>query len=121
MDILFALGGEGTLSAIQEKMLDAPTRPALRSLLTILESKRHLKHRKEGREFVYAPVQSVNKAGQSMLSRAVNIFFNGSLSQALASFFSDPNTRLSAEELAELSAFVEQAKAQRRIADKKRR
>ena len=121
MDILFALGGEGTLSTIQEKMLDAPTRPALRSLLTILEDKGHLKHRKEGREFVYAPVQSRTKVGQSTLSRVVSTFFNGSLTQALASYLSDPRTRFTDEEINELSSFVEQARARRSSSTKKPR
>jgi predicted transcriptional regulator len=120
MDILFALGGEGTITAIQEKMSDAPTRPALRSLLTILESKGHLKHRKEGREFVYAPMRSLSKEGQSTLSRVVSTFFNGSLTQAIASYLSNPQTRFTEEEIAELSSLIEQAKARRTDAKKPR-
>ncbi len=120
MDILFSLGGEGTITAIQEKMSDAPTRPALRSLLTILESKGHLKHRKDGREFVYAPTRSLLKEGQTTLGRVVRTFFNGSLTQAFASYLSDPRTSLTEGEIAELSSLIEQAKSQR-PADKKPR
>ncbi len=57
MDLVFAQG-EATLSQILEGMEKAPTRAALRSILTILEGKGQLKHRQEGREFIYQPVHA---------------------------------------------------------------
>ena len=109
MDIVFARG-EATLSQILDEMDAPPTRPALRSLLTILEGKGHLKHRQEGREFVYQPVHSRVKVGQSTLSRVISTFFGGSLSQAIAAYLSDPKTSLNDEEIAELKSFIEQAR-----------
>ena len=109
MDIVFARG-EATLSQILDEMDAPPTRPALRSLLTILEGKGHLKHRQEGREFVYQPVHSRVKVGQSTLSRVISTFFGGSLSQAIAAYLSDPKTSLKDEEIAELKSFIEQAR-----------
>jgi len=117
MDIVFARN-EATLSEILDQLADPPTRPALRSLLTILEDKGHLKHRKEGREFVYLTVHSREKVGRSTLGRVVSTFFNGSLAQALASCLNDPRSRYSDEEIAELSTFVEQAKAARKSVTK---
>ena len=109
MDIVFARG-EATLSQILDEVDAPPTRPALRSLLTILEGKGHLKHRQEGREFVYQPVHSRVKVGQSTLSRVISTFFGGSLSQAIAAYLSDPKTSLKDEEIAELKSFIEQAR-----------
>lgn len=109
MEIVFALG-EATLSQIMEEMAEPPTRPALRSILTILEEKGQLKHRIEGREFVYRSVVSREKAGKSTLSRVVSTFFDGSISQALAAYLSDPKTRLSDDEIAELRRFIDDAK-----------
>ena len=119
MEIVFSLGGEATLSAIQEKMHEAPTRPALRSLLTILEGKGHLTHAKAGREFTYTPVLSKTKAGQSSLSRVVGTFFNGSFTKALASYLSDPLTKFTDDDIKELTSLVEAAKAKRAASDKK--
>lgn len=110
MDIVFARG-EATLSQVLEEMDAPPTRPALRSLLTILEGKGHLKHRQEGREFVYQPVHSRAKVGKSTLSRVISTFFGGSLSQAIAAYLSDPKTSLKDEEIAELKSFIEQARS----------
>lgn len=110
MDIVFARS-EATLSQILDDMHEPPTRPALRSILTILEGKGHLKHRQEGREFIYQPVHSREKVGQSTLSRVISTFFGGSLSQAVAAYLSDPGTHLKDDEVAELKAFIDQARS----------
>ena len=109
MDLVFAQG-EATLSQILEDMDSPPTRPALRSILTILEGKGQLKHRQEGREFIYQPVHSRAEVGQSTLSRVIGTFFGGSLTQALAAYLSHPQTKLSEEEVTELRHFLDQAK-----------
>lgn len=109
MDIVFARS-EASLSQILDDMESPPTRPALRSILTILETKGHLKHRQEGREFIYQPVHSRAKVGQSTLSRVISTFFGGSLSQAVAAYLSDPKTNLKDEEIAELKTFINQAR-----------
>ncbi|MBN8422208.1 MAG: BlaI/MecI/CopY family transcriptional regulator [Verrucomicrobia bacterium] len=109
MDLVFAQG-EATLSQILEGMDSPPTRPALRSILTILEGKGQLKHRQEGREFIYQPVHSRAEVGQSTLSRVIGTFFGGSLTQALAAYLSDPGTRLTEAEVTELRTFLDRAK-----------
>lgn len=109
MDLVFAQG-EATLSQILEGMEKAPTRAALRSILTILEGKGQLKHRQEGREFIYQPVHSREEVGQSTLSRVIGTFFGGSLTQAMAAYLSAPGTKLSDDEVAELRGVLDQAK-----------
>lgn len=109
MDIVFARS-EASLSQILDDMESPPTRPALRSILTILETKGHLKHRQDGREFIYQPVHSRAKVGQSTLNRVISTFFGGSLSQAVAAYLSDPKTRLKDEDIAELKTFINQAR-----------
>lgn len=113
MDIIFARS-EATLSQILEDMESPPTRPALRSILTILEGKGHLTHRQDGgREFIYQPVHSREEVGQSTLSRVIGTFFGGSLTQAMAAYLSHPQTQLSADEVAELHRFLDEAKNKR--------
>jgi len=110
MDIVFERG-EATLTQVLDALVDPPTRAALRSLLTILEDKGHLTHHKDGREFIYRPVQSRQKVGRFNLTRVVRTFFEGSLSRAVASYLSDPHARLTEKEIHELAAFVEEARA----------
>lgn len=111
--------GEASVTQILEIMKDPPTRPALRSILTILESKGHLKHRKEGREFIYLTVYSKEKVGQSTISRVIRTFFDGSLPQALAAYLSDPKSRLTNEDISELETFIEEARTKSSRVEKK--
>ena len=108
MDIVFARR-EASLSQILDAMESPPTRPALRSILTILETKGQLRHRREGREFIYQPVHSRAEVGQSSLQRVIGTFFGGSLAQAVAAYLTDPRTNLNDDEIAELKAFIRQA------------
>ena len=113
MEIVFA-AGEATVTGIRERMENPPTRPALRSLLGILEDKGQLSHSKEGREFVYRPTESRERVGRSVLDRVLATFFGGSLEQAVASYLNDPRADLSGDELDELAEFIAAAKKKRK-------
>jgi BlaI family transcriptional regulator, penicillinase repressor len=111
MDVVYA-HGEATVTTMLAEMPDPPVRGALRTLVRILERKGHLTHRQEGREFVYRPTKPRGQAGRSALGRVLDVFFNGSLENAVAAHLSDPRraAKLSGEELQRLSNLIEQAK-----------
>jgi predicted transcriptional regulator len=111
MDVVYALG-EATVTQVLAGMPDPPIRGALRTLLRILEQKGHLSHRRQGREFVYRPTQPRGKAGRSALGRVLDVFFGGSLENAVAAHLSDPRRAgsLTPEELQRLSDLIDQAK-----------
>lgn len=111
MEIVYALK-KATLTEIQSRLENPPTRAALRSLLTILESKGHLAHGKEGREFTYHATRAREGVGRSALRRVLEVFFDGSLRQAVSAHFSDPDGKVSAREIAELEALLETARHQ---------
>lgn len=113
MEIVFALE-KATLTDIQSSMTEAPTRAALRSILTILENKGHLRHEKTGREFLYFAVQQKQGAGRSALRRVLDVFFKGSLGDAMAAHFSNPDEKISQQEIADLEALLESAKQTKR-------
>ena len=117
MEIVFALG-EATLSEILDRMEDAPTRAALRSILTILEEKGHLQHGKTGREFLYRPTQEKQGAGKSALRRVLDVFFGGSLQEAVSAHLSDPSEKLSAAQIAELEGVIARARSGRKTSSK---
>ena len=111
MDAVYA-HGEATVAQILKGIPDPPMRGALRTLLRILETKGHLTHRKEGREFIYLPTQGRKQAGRSALGRVVDVFFSGSLENAVAAHLSDPRRVPSAEELRRLSSLIDKAMKQ---------
>ncbi len=108
MDVVYALGG-ATVTEVWQALSDPPSRTSVRTLLRILEEKGHLRHRKQGREFVYRPVRARSKVGRSALRRVLETFFDGSLERAVAAHLSDPSTQLSDEEAERLAALVRQS------------
>ena len=83
MDVLYELGG-ATAVQIRERMSDPPTDSAVRSVLRILVSKRHLERTPEGHRYVYSPTMPVVRARRSAMHRVLRTFFGGSVEGAVA-------------------------------------
>lgn len=111
MDILFRLQ-EASAEDIREQMEDAPSNASVRTLLRILADKGQVQFRQDGNKYLYAPATSQQEAGQSALKRVLNTFFGGSATQAVATMLS--RKEISAEDLDDLQAMIEKAKAQGR-------
>ncbi len=110
MDVVYA-HGEATLTQMLAGMPDPPVRGALRTLVGILERKGHLTRRQQGREFVYAPTRSRGTAGRSALGRVLDVFFGGSLENAVAAHLSDPRAaKPTDDELRRLADLIESAR-----------
>ena len=109
MDVVYA-GGEASAAVVVERLPDPPTRTAVRTLLRILEEKGHLKHRKQGREFIYQPTRARHRAGRSALRGVLATFFEGSLEKAVAAHLADPAAEPTPEELKRLSRLIRDAK-----------
>ena len=109
MDAIYA-GGEASAAQVVEHLPDPPTRTAIRTLLRILEEKGHVRHRKQGREFIYQPMRPRQRAGQSALRGVLATFFEGSLEKAVAAHLADPATEPTPEELTRLSRLIRDAK-----------
>ena len=109
MDIIFAKG-EATAAEVVEALADAPSYSAVRALLRILEEKGHLKHREEGKRYVFLPTEPVEKASRSALKQVVQTFFEGSLASAVAALVEARDARVSDEELKRLEAIIKQAR-----------
>jgi len=108
MDIIYAKG-EATASEVAGAMNDAPSYSAVRALLRILEEKGVLKHREDGKRYVFLPTESVQKASRSALRNVVQTFFEGSLVNAVAALV-DGREKISPEELQRLESIIKQAR-----------
>ena len=110
MDIVYARG-EVSGAEILEDLPEPPTRGALRIMLRILENKGHLRHRKEGRQFIYGPTRSRQQVGPSALRRVVDTFFGGSIRTAVAAHLAQRDTDMSDDELKRLAKLIRQARS----------
>jgi len=112
MDLLFAKR-EATVRQIQAELPDPPTDMAVRRMLHILEEKGHLRRRQEGREVVYAPAQSRERAGMNALQHVLNTFFGGAVDEALAAHLTDKEA-VTPEQLARMRKMIDQARKENR-------
>ncbi len=113
MDAVFALG-EATVNQVVETIPDAPTPMAVRRMMHILEEKGHLRRREQGREVVYLPKQSREKAGRSAFEKVLETFFGGSLENALSVHLMSRKDGVSTEERDRLVQLIEQARKEGR-------
>jgi predicted transcriptional regulator len=109
MDALYALGEAGA-TEIRERLDDPPTRTAVRTILTILEGKGHVTHRKEGRNYLYRAKRTRQRVGKSALRRVLDVFFDGSLEKAVAAHLAEPGAKLSSDEAKRLVQLIRQSR-----------
>lgn len=109
MEILYAKG-PSTVAQITEAMPDELTRNAVRTFLTLLEGKNSVTRTKEGREFIYSPATKKSDAAQSALSKVLDVFFDGSLSNAVAARFTGNDKKITPDELARIEDLIRDAR-----------
>jgi predicted transcriptional regulator len=112
LDVLYARG-HATALEVLVALPDPPGKTAVRTLLRILEEKGHVAHREEGNTYVYSPVRTRRHAGHSALDRVLDVFFGGSLEQAVAVYLGEEATSLSEDELKGLAALIRKARNRR--------
>ena len=110
MQVIFA-NGSATAKQIVAAIPDPPSRTAIRTILTILVEKKLLKHKREGREFVYSPTSSKEKASQGALQNVLKTFFGGSIENLIASHFSDPKSNHDPEALKRIEKLIKEARS----------
>jgi len=113
MDILYQRE-RASAAEVQEALPDPPTYSAVRGLLRVLENKGHIRHEDDGVRYVYLPVAERADAGHSAITQVVRTFFGGSVEEAVATLVTQPESRLTDEELDRLSALIEQARREGR-------
>src|SRR5260221_10075593 len=113
MDAVYALG-EATVNNVVETIPSPPTAMAVRRMMHILEEKGHLRRRQTGREVIYVPRQTKDKAGRRALERVLETFFGGSLEEALAAHLHSRKDQVSADERERLIELIEQAQQEGR-------
>ena len=109
MEIVWA-AGPVTVGQVVEAIPEAerPAYNTVQTMMKILERKGYVKHRAEGRAFVYHSVVDRESAARTALSQVVQRFFGGS-PRALALNLIQGD-HLSDEELDELLRTIERAK-----------
>jgi len=113
MDIIYRQG-RATANEVMEAMADPPSYSAVRATLRVLEQKGHLKHEDDGTRYVYKPTVARDRAKVSALDHLVTTFFDGSVTNVVATLLDNSKKKLDRDELERLSALIEQARKEGR-------
>jgi predicted transcriptional regulator len=109
MDAIYTLG-RASAAEVLEALPDPPSLSSVRKLIQILEQRGHLRHKQEGKHFVYMPAQPRQNAAKSAMRQVLSTFFGGNLESAVATLLSEAETELSDEQAARLSSLIDQAR-----------
>ncbi|MGD0866726.1 MAG: BlaI/MecI/CopY family transcriptional regulator [Rhizomicrobium sp.] len=113
MDALYSLG-RASAAQILEHIPDPPTYTAVRTLLTILEKKGHVRHLSDGTRYIYEPLVAREQMGRRAIDSLLKTFFDDSVELAVTALLSRKEAEMSREELERLSQLIEKAKREGR-------
>ena len=113
MDALFKLG-RATAAQIRDEIADPPSYTAIRTHLTILEKKGHVRHASDGVRYVYEPKAQRGEMGLAAIGAVVKTFFGNSIEDAVSALVRAEESKLSQEELDRLARIIDKARKEGR-------
>lgn len=108
MHVVWQLGG-GTVRQVYEVLLERRqiAYTTVMTMMNILEEKEYLQRRKQGRAYVYEPIQPKGEVISFMVDDFVSRVFGGSARPLVAGLVKDK--RLSRRDLEEIARLIEEA------------
>ena len=113
MDALYKLE-RASAAEIREQIADPPTYTAVRTLLSILEDKGHVRHKSDGTRYIYEPAVAREQMGRRAVDSLLQTFFDNSVERAVSAMLTRKDANISREELERLSRLIEKAKREGR-------
>ncbi len=109
MDVIYELG-EASVGDVLARLSDPPSYSAVRTMIRLLESKGHLRHRREGMKYVYRPTRSRDLASRSALKHLMKTFFGGSAPEAVAAILDVSSDELTDEDIERIEQLIGNAR-----------
>ncbi len=103
MDVIYARGQASALEVLRD-LPDPPGKTAVRTLV----------HTQDGQTYVYKPRHPRETAGNSAFRRVLDVFFGGSLEQAVAAHLGESAEELDENELKRLANLIQSARKARK-------
>lgn len=105
MEIIHRMN-QATAAQVQEALPDQPKYSAVRAVLSVLEDKGHLKHRRVSRRFVYEPTVSPKRAKRNALRNLLATFYDGSPEKLVASLLNPNEQQLTEGEMERIRELI---------------
>lgn len=113
MDTLYRLG-KASAAEVRDAIPNPPSYTAVRTLLTILQEKGHVRFEQAGTKYIYEPVVPRDEMAKSVIASVVDNFFGGSVERVVATLIDREEASISQDELDRLSEMIERAKREGR-------
>ncbi len=97
MDVVYQLGS-ATAVDVEQLIPNAPVNATVRKMLRTLEEKGYLKHKRDGKRFVYSPTIPTDKARTTAMEHLLDTFFRGSAARAVVALLDRSKSNLSDDE-----------------------
>ena len=111
MDALYTLG-KASAAQILEEIPNPPTYTAVRTLLTILEKKGHVRHESDGTRYVYEPSVAREQMGRRAIDTLLKTFYGNSVERVVAALLDHED--VAPAELDRLAKLIEKAREEGR-------
>ncbi len=113
MDALYKLG-KASAAQIMAQIPDPPSYTAIRSHLTILEKKGHVRHSDDGTRYIYEPLVAREQMGHRAIDSLLKTFFDNSVERAVTALLTRKDADVSNEDLERLSRLIDKARREGR-------
>ncbi|HEX3673723.1 MAG TPA: BlaI/MecI/CopY family transcriptional regulator [Rhizomicrobium sp.] len=113
MDALYKLG-PASAAQILKLIPDPPTYTAIRTHLSILEKKGHVRHASDGTRYIYEPLVAREQMGRRAIDSLLKTFFDNSVERAVTALLTRKDAEMSKADLDRLSQLIEKARKEGR-------
>jgi predicted transcriptional regulator len=113
MDAVYRLG-KASAAEIREALPNPPTLTAVRTLITILQEKGHLRFERDGAKYIYEPVVPKDEMARNVIDGVVRNFFGGSIERVVATLVDSHDADLTDEQYERLKTIIDDARRQGR-------
>jgi len=113
MEALYRLG-KASAAEIRKQLPDPPGYTAIRTLLSILEKKGHVRHESDGTRYIYAPRVAREQMGRRALNSLLRTFFENSVEQAVTAMVTSADADIPKEDLDRLARLIDKARREGR-------
>jgi len=113
MDVLYRLG-KASAAEVRENLASPPSYSAVRTHLTLLESRGHIRFETDGTRYIYEPVVPRDEMAKTVMSGVLHTFFESSIEKAVATLIDQNDAPLRDDQLDRLAAMIEQARREGR-------
>ena len=113
MEALYRLG-QASAAEIREQISDPPSYTAIRTHLSILEKKGHVRHESDGTRYIYAPLVGREQMGRHALDSLLATFFDNSVERAVTAMLTRRDADIPRADLDRLAQLIDKARKEGR-------